>query len=190
MQANEFLFLTGYRATGKSTVGKLLASSFSVRWMDTDAWIEHQTQSSIAELFEQHGESHFRDWETRCLRELRDEKDEDARGDRPRGVISLGGGAILRRENRQMIRESGRCVWLTASSQTLADRLAKDSRTALNRPSLTGKPPTEEIDQVLTARLPFYREVCDFEVSTEQSNAEQLATSIRHWWSQPRTESR
>ncbi|OYP37125.1 shikimate kinase [Rhodopirellula sp. MGV] len=168
------LFLIGYRGTGKTTVASILAALLQTRWIDLDVVIETKAGKTISELFTEGGEPLFRDWETRCLQE-------SIESDGPPQVISLGGGAVLREENRDFIADNGHCVWLTASPETIAQRIGADATTAARRPALTDLSPTDEIKSVLTAREPIYREASHYAVSTESLAPAEVADQITQW---------
>ena len=168
------IYLTGYRGTGKTTVGRLISAELSTQCVDLDAVIESAAGQSIREIFADGGEVQFRDWETRCLRETA--------GDTSSGrVISLGGGAILRDANRKIIRETGVCIWLTASPQRIAERISTDETTGDRRPALTELSPREEIAAVLTIREPLYRESADLVVETDNRTPAEVAAAINLW---------
>jgi len=141
------LYLTGYRGSGKTSLGKWLGARLSRPVIDLDDRIEEAAGCSIREIFEQEGETGFRDRETDALRHLSGE---------PESVVSLGGGAILRDENRKFIAATGYCIWLQVDADTVLRRLAQDNSTAARRPALTTLPPREEIEALLAARKKFY----------------------------------
>lgn len=171
------IYLTGYRGTGKTTVGKLISAQLSTDCVDLDDAIEAAAGKTIGELFEAGGEELFRDWETRCLRAVA--------GDPSRGrVVSLGGGAILRPENRQLIRETGICVWLTASSEVIAARIQADQADGGRRPALTQLSPVEEIQALLIRREPLYRQCADLTLATDDKSPGQLAADVIAWAAQ------
>ncbi|MBI1247433.1 shikimate kinase [bacterium] len=163
------LALIGYRGTGKSHAGRLLAERLAWPMIDADIWVEQQAGRSIAEIFAAEGETGFRDRESQALVKLT-----EASGQ----ILSLGGGVILRAENRQRIAERCFTVWLTASATEIARRLARDDQTQTRRPSLTGKPTLHEIEEVLTARLPLYRESANITIDTEGKSPEEVVQSI------------
>ncbi|MFN7731417.1 MAG: shikimate kinase, partial [Pirellula sp.] len=148
------VFLIGYRGSGKSTLGRGLASSVNRPFIDSDHWIEEQSGCSIPDLFTQQGEPAFRDWETRALETICDARTPDS-------IVSLGGGAILRERHRNWIREHGHAVWLVASPGTLAKRIEQDIASGRSRPSLTSLGTLREIETVLAQREPLYRETAD-----------------------------
>src|SRR4051812_17648318 len=99
------LFLIGYRGTGKSTVGPLLAAALGWEFADADDLIEAAAGRSVADIFAAEGEAGFRDREAAALAEL-------CRGERR--VVATGGGAVLRPANRELLAASGFVAWLTA----------------------------------------------------------------------------
>src|SRR5687767_5496661 len=121
------IFLIGYRGTGKSTVARLLALRLGCEWIDADVEIELRAGKSIAAIFADDGEPVFRDLESEVVADL-------AR--RPNAVVALGGGAVLREENRRAI-TGGVSIWLKASVATILGRLASDATTGDRRPNLT-----------------------------------------------------
>ena len=170
------IYLTGYRGTGKTTVGRLIAAELGCRCVDLDRLIEQSAESSIREIFESGGEAEFRDWESRCLERLA-KTPTDALT-----VVALGGGAILREENRDRIRESGCCVWLTASPETLVGRIAGDPLSEADRPALTKLSAAREVEEMLAKRQPLYRESADHIVSTEAKSPGEIAAEILEWY--------
>ncbi len=168
------LLLTGYRGCGKSVVGKLLSEMLSRNLIDTDVEIEKKEGRSIAEIFADVGELGFRDLESlqiSCLRCLKEP-----------AIISLGGGAILRSENRKQIRELGFTVWLQASAETLHGRIENDHATQSRRPKLSKLGDLEEILAILEDRLAWYNEVADLAVDTNDLSMEQVAAIIADWF--------
>jgi 3-dehydroquinate synthase len=127
------IFLYGPPGTGKSTIGRVLARDLDLPFVDLDRLIESNAGMPIAQIMAQQGEAAFRAMETAALRELC-EHAEHARNS-PDRVLALGGGALLRDENRRLVEIHGTVVLLTAGIQTLLDRLKDD---AGKRPLLTG----------------------------------------------------
>ncbi len=163
------IFLIGYRGTGKSAVARELASRLGYSWVDADDAIEQHAGKSIARIFVDDGESAFRQMEAGIVAELVGER---------RTVVALGGGAVLRDENRQTIRAAGPVVWLTASVTTILERLAADSMTAHRRPNLTVAGGRAEIEELLAMRTPLYRECATLAVDTEGKTAAEVADEI------------
>jgi shikimate kinase len=163
------LVLIGYRATGKTTLARLLAQKLGWDWTDADVEIERRAGKPIARIFAEDGEPAFRDLEARAIADL---------CRRPRLVLAAGGGAPLRAESRQAMRAGGRVVWLTAVPETILARMSGDATTALRRPNLTDKGPLEEIVHLLALRAPMYREAAHLTVDTEGRSPEDLAAEI------------
>ncbi|MGA2255025.1 MAG: shikimate kinase [Thermoguttaceae bacterium] len=168
------LVLIGYRATGKTTLAQQLAQRLGWDWIDADVEIEHRAGKSIAQIFAEEGESAFRDLEAAVIADL---CGRGTRGTRLR-VVAAGGGAPLREESRRVMREFGQVVWLTASPETILTRMTGDATTADRRPSLTNRPPLEEIVQLLSRREPVYRESAHLIVDTEGKSPQQLTDEI------------
>jgi shikimate kinase len=163
------LVLIGYRGTGKSTVARLVAERLAWPWFDADAEIESRAGKSIAQIFADDGEGAFRDWESQVVADL---------ATRSSAVLALGGGAILRPENRAAILREGRVVWLTASPETLWRRIEQDRATAERRPNLTAEGGITEIIATLDARRDVYRQCAHHEVDTQGRTPEEVADAI------------
>ena len=163
------LILIGYRATGKTTLARLLAERLGCDWIDADVEIERRAGKSIARMFADDGEPAFRDLEARAIADLCGRDDL---------VLAAGGGAPLRPESRQVMRQRGTVVWLVAQPETILRRMSADATTAARRPNLTDKGPLEEILQLLKVREPIYRETAHLQIDTEGKSPEQLADEI------------
>jgi shikimate kinase/3-dehydroquinate synthase len=120
------IFLYGPPGTGKSTVGKKLADNLKLPFIDLDRVIETNAGMSIPQIMEQQGESAFRDFESAALKNLLAEKE---------SVLALGGGALLRDENRAFAESNGQVILFMAELSTLLERLHYESG---NRPLLAG----------------------------------------------------
>jgi shikimate kinase len=162
--------LVGYRGTGKSTVGRLLAAQMNREFVDVDLEIEARSGRSIGEIFGESGEPVFRDWEERVLAEVL--------GRLPEAVVATGGGSVLREQNRQRIREFGAIIWLTATPDELARRLDDDERSGMGRPALSAAGAIEEIAEILCARTPIYEGLADFVIETGGKSPEEVAAAI------------
>jgi shikimate kinase len=163
------IFLVGYRGTGKTTVAQELASRLSFDWIDADDVVEQQAGKSITAIFAEDGEAAFRDCEQRVVAELTRKR---------RTIVALGGGAVLSAVNRQVMRAAGPVVWLTASVDSILERLAADPTTAGRRPNLTPAGGKAEIEALLAQRTPLYRECATFMVDTEGKTAADVADEI------------
>lgn len=161
--------LIGYRGAGKTTVAQRLALLLGWDWIDADVEIELRGGKSIAEIFADDGEERFRDLESDVLAEL---------SARERLVLALGGGAVLRRENRRRIKDAGTVVWLVAPPEELWRRIVADAATAARRPPLTSHGGEAEIVEMLALRAPLYRECADLEVPVCGRPPDDIAAEI------------
>ncbi|MCL4109684.1 UNVERIFIED_CONTAM: hypothetical protein GTU68_055045 [Idotea baltica] len=169
--------LIGYRGCGKSSVAPMIADALKCEWVDSDREIERLAGKTIAQIFAEHGEQHFRDLESQVLNQLSQSSGSF--------VIAAGGGAILRESNRKLLKAAGPVVWLTAEVSVLAERILGDGQTAANRPSLTGTDVVQEIRDVLEARLPLYQDAATFTVATDNRSVEDIChaalSAIERW---------
>ena len=160
------IVLIGYRGTGKSTVGRLLAARLGRELVSTDAEIVKRAQRTIPEIVAQEGWEYFRDLESDICREL---------AGRDQLVIDTGGGAILREQNVEALKKNGTVFWLTASVETIAKRIGGDNQ----RPSLTGtKSFVDEIQDVLRERTPKYQAAADHVIATDDRSINQLVETL------------
>lgn len=163
--------LVGYRATGKTTIAKALAKRWKIGWIDLDVAIEEYAQMSIAQIFAEKGETYFRDLEAEVVKDVLNKPEPM--------VIATGGGAPLRDSSRALMKERGVVVWLTASVDTIAKRMLGDVTTAARRPALTdAKSPVAEIERVLVAREPIYRETAMMVVKTDDRTVDEIVMEI------------
>jgi len=162
------IFLVGYRGTGKTTVARLLAQRLGRESIDADKEIERRAGKTIAAIFSDEGEPPFRDLEAAVVADLA----------RTSLVISTGGGAVLREASRAVMQAAGPIVWLTASVDTIAVRIAADAATARLRPNLTAVGGKAEIAAVLAERTPIYQACATFVVDTEGKTPAEVADQI------------
>ncbi len=174
--AGSGLALVGYRGTGKSTVGRIVAERMRCAFADADIELERAVGRSIRSIFELDGEPAFRALEAEVLLDLTES---------PRlavGVLATGGGAVLLEANRRALRRFGLVVWLTADSETLARRLSGSRSPLADRPALTAAGTLEEVAAVLAARTPIYREAADVEVVSGGRSVFEVADSVAEAW--------
>jgi len=158
--------LIGYRGTGKSSVGKILAARLARPLLSTDAEVVRLAGQTIPAIVEQHGWDYFRDLESKVCQDLAGQNGL---------IIDTGGGAILRSQNVDVLKQTGKLFWLTASVETIAKRIGPDTQ----RPSLTGtKSFIDEIHDVLQDRLPKYEAAADSVIETEGRSLTQVADEI------------
>jgi shikimate kinase len=163
------IFIIGYRAVGKTTIGKKLADRLACSFVDTDQLIIRKKGLSIRSIVEREGWDAFRRLEQQVLADL----------SRCRNcVVATGGGAILHREQWRELRRDSLVVLLTASPEILIDRLARDSGTVDNRPSLQGNNVCSEVRTVLAEREPLYRETAHLIIDTGSSAPEEIIEFI------------
>lgn len=163
------IFLTGYRATGKTTVANQVATALSMESIDADVFLEQQAGLTIAEIFAAEGEIGFRDRESAIVKQL---------AAREQLVVALGGGAILREENRQALQGRGITIWLTASAETIFERMSTDPLTGQRRPNLTNTGGLAEVRELLQQRDPLYQAAADFSVDTEELSPAEVTSRI------------
>lgn len=172
------IFLIGYRGTGKTSVARELARRLDCDWVDADAVVEQEAGKTIAAIFAEDGEESFRGLESRVITALSRPSADAGPGGTRRMIVALGGGAVLREENRRAISAGGTVVWLTAGIDTIFDRLAADPTTSSRRPDLTAAGGRAEIEALLAERTPLYRQCATLVVDTEGKTAAELADEI------------
>ena len=161
------VLLIGFMGCGKSTIGKLLSSRLNMELIDTDEWIVNSEGKSINRIFDENGEGYFRDLETKALERIL------ASG--KQAVISVGGGMPVREENRKLMRSIGTVVYLTASQDTLYNRLVNDRK----RPMLRGTDIRGRIRSLMDQREAIYLEAADLCVPTDQDSPLKTAEAVR-----------
>lgn len=172
------IILIGYRATGKSSVGELLARRLDLPVVDTDQLIEERAGKSIVRIFAEDGEPAFRDLEEAIVAELL----------RQNGgmILSTGGGVPLRESSRKRLKAGGIVFWLTASRETIYYRMNQDESNDSRRPRLTDLTPLVEIETVLEKRNPLYLATARFVIPTDEKSTEEIADEIIDKFSQER----
>ena len=158
------IVLTGFMGTGKTAVGRELSRLLNMKLVDVDTEIEKSRQMTINEIFKQFGELRFREIETEMIRKLSERKDV---------IISTGGGAVLRQENVDVLREQGIIVCLMATPETILKRTSHSS----HRPLLQVEDPFGKIKELLDFRRPFY-EKADIMIDTDGKTPREIAEEI------------
>jgi len=164
------IYLIGYRCTGKTTVGELLSQKLSWPVLDSDVELVNEQKRPISEIVEKEGWDSFRSIEKGIIKKL-------SRLDQH--VIATGGGAVLDPENIGAIKTTGKVVWLKATPETIARRIAEDESTEENRPALTDKGIFDEIEETLNFRNPIYEGAMDFSIDTDILTIEEICTIIQ-----------
>ncbi len=163
------IILTGYRATGKTMVGLMLAQHLNLDFIDMDEMLEARAGQSIRKIVAQQGWGQFRLLERDLLAEMICRKDV---------VISTGGGAILHQDIWNLLRQTGLTVWLTADIDTICRRLSEDANSASQRPTLTDSDIYAEVAQVLAEREPLYKKGSQLTVDTSNKTAGEIVHII------------
>jgi shikimate kinase len=161
----ERILLVGMMGAGKTTTGRLVAEELGWEYLDSDAEVEQATGLSVPALFARDGEEAFREAETDALRRA-------CTSTRP-VVVSVAGGAVLRAENRALLRACGRVVWLRARIETLAVRVGD----GVGRPLLDGDP-YAALRRLDAVRRPLYAEVADDIIDVDELSPDEVATRI------------
>jgi len=165
----EKIILTGYRATGKSSIGKILADLLGFGFIDTDQAIEKRQGETIAEMVGRGGWDLFRRKEEDMLLELAPSKNK---------VIATGGGSVMHEKAWAKLRKNALAVCLVADVKTICQRLDADSDTEDQRPALTEMGTMNEIAMVLSERQPLYEKSSDLIINTEGKTPEEVAEFI------------
>jgi len=159
------LFLVGPMGAGKTTIGRQLAQILQREFKDSDHEIVRRTGASIPLIFDIEGEEGFRRREADVIDGLT----------RAEGlVLATGGGAVLREENRQILRARGTVIYLYASIEQLVRRTARDR----NRPLLQTADPKAKIKELMEQRDPLYREVADMILYTDDRSVRSVVKEI------------
>jgi shikimate kinase len=160
------LALIGFMGTGKSSVGRLVAQQLHFTFLDTDRVIESRAGKSINEIFQQAGETAFREWERRIVEELTH---------RSKTVIASGGGLPADEANLASLKTHALVVCLWAVPETILERV----RDHTHRPLLNEADPLAKIRSLLSTREPYYRQA-DVLVNTERRSLREVATQVIH----------
>ena len=137
------IVLVGMMGAGKSTIGRRLSARLGLPFLDADAEIELAHRLSIPDIFEKYGEPYFRDGEVRVIARLLESGP---------AVIATGGGAVMRQETRDRIREKAISIWLKASSDVIMRRVKRRS----DRPLLQTADPEATVERLIREREPVY----------------------------------
>lgn len=168
------IYLVGPMGVGKTTVGRSLAKSLGLEFVDSDQQIEERTGVSISTIFDIEGEAGFREREAKEIFELVKRKDI---------VLATGGGAVTREDVRKAMRHNGLVIYLHATLEMLVER----TRSSKNRPLLnTGADPREVLEALMLEREPLYRAEADIVFETDSRSphavARDICSEIRKRW--------
>jgi shikimate kinase len=158
------IFLTGFMGCGKTSVGRMLSSRLGCEFIDLDEVIVNEAGTSIKDIFASQGEPAFRQLESQALSGV---------ASRAGAVVSTGGGAVIAEQNRNVMRQSGFIVNLTASVEAIAARLTGDSE----RPLLAGDASVQRIRDMLQVRDRFYADA-DLRIDTTAKKIHEVVGEI------------
>ncbi len=163
------IVLIGFRGTGKSTVGKLLANRLERAFIDSDKYVEDSTGKTIKHIFEEDGEEGFRKIEADVIAKLSGMDNK---------IVAVGGGAILKKDNVSNLKDNGFLVLLEATPEIIHNRITQDEKTIRQRPSLTDKKSLDEIKHLLEQREHPYKNAADYTINTSYVACEDIVNEI------------
>ncbi len=163
------IYLVGYRCTGKSSVGRRLASRLGRAFADTDSMVVEQAGKEIAAIVETNGWADFRRLEQACLLALAAKHQQ---------VVATGGGIVLDAHNVQTMKTSGIVVWLTAAPDIIRQRMQTDIQSEHQRPALTDRNAMDEIERVMEERRPLYQAASDIAIDTGRASPQALIQDL------------
>lgn len=161
------IILIGFMGVGKTSVGKALAQKLNIDFIDTDCEIEKYANRTIPDIFEIYGENHFRELETKVLKDLIQKDDI---------IISTGGGIIISKENREILKDEEKIIFLDANAETIIEHLSKEVN---KRPLLKDSENLHRrIDELMSMRYNKYKEVCDICIDVNGKNIDEVVSQI------------
>ena len=150
------IVLCGFMGSGKTTVGRLLGKITGMRFVDLDKYIEKKYNTTIRQIFDEHGETYFRDLEHEAAKELAQRKNH---------IISAGGGTLLFDRNVEVLKKSCTVILLSVPLSVIKYRLRNDKK----RPLLQRADKEKVMEDLYNARLPLYQKAADHTVNANQS---------------------
>lgn len=162
---NYNIFLIGFMGAGKSTVARELKKQLEMNYVEMDQLIVEQRGMAITDIFEEYGETYFRNLESNVLIELQKRK---------QTIVSCGGGIVVREDNKDHMKKNGRVVFLTATPNTVYERV----KNSTERPILNNNMNVEFISQLLEKRRALYEEAADITVATDGKSVSEICDEI------------
>ena len=159
------IFLIGFMGAGKGTIARTLQRELGFPLVEMDERIVQEQGMSINDIFAQYGEAHFREIESQLVVDL---------GKQEPSIVSCGGGVVVRPENTQNMKKSGRIVLLKASPETIFERV----KNSTDRPILNGHMNVEYIAELMEKRRALYEEAADITIQTDGKTREQICEEI------------
>lgn len=158
------IYLVGFMGTGKTAVGKLLASCLKKEFVEMDEVIEKEQRKKIVDIFAQDGEEHFRNLERQLLETLSQKEDL---------VVSCGGGVVCKDENLSLLKKTGVVFTLNANEQTIYQRIKSEK----HRPLLNVDNPLGKITELLNKRRQYYIKA-DYVIDTDNLTVKEVIDKI------------
>lgn len=160
------IYLIGFMGSGKSVVSRCLARFMQRQWVEMDELLAEQAGKPITQIFEEDGEEAFRQMESALLCRI---------GAGEPAIVSCGGGVVLRTENVDYMKKTGTVVLLSATSETIYERV----RHSTHRPVLKGHMNVPDIAEMMAKREPYYQAAADLIVSVDGKTSEIVAEEVR-----------
>lgn len=166
METNKNMFFIGFMGCGKSTMARLLAEELPMELVEMDETIEAEEHRTISEIFATDGEPYFRDLESQLIVRI---------ADKGGMIVSCGGGAILREENVINMKKNGTIVYLSATPETIYERV----RYSTKRPLLNGNMNVEYIRELMSKRVDKYEKAADVILSVDGKTKMEVLEQIK-----------
>ncbi|NMC64068.1 MAG: hypothetical protein GYA55_12970 [SAR324 cluster bacterium] len=166
-ESKKSIALIGMMGAGKSSIGRIISEKLCFDFVDLDEELEKRQGMKIREIIDRKGEASFRNLEASLFSEYVESENV---------VFSCGGGLILRLENRNLLKKHFLTIWIHASEEELASRVAQD----INRPLLSGYDTKSRLKELFLERRPFYAEVADLFMSSQHSSERECAERIMY----------
>lgn len=161
----ENIFLIGFMGSGKSTIAHALQRELGMQLVEMDARIVKEQGMSINDIFEQYGEAHFRDIESELILTI---------GAEGNTIVSCGGGVVVRPQNTEYMRKSGKVIYLKATPETIYERVKHST----DRPILNGNMNVAYISELMEKRRPLYEGAADITVTTDGKSRDIICQEI------------
>jgi shikimate kinase len=163
------IFLIGFRCTGKTTVGRIIANKLHMEFIDADDELVKQQKMPISEIVDKHGWAYFRQKESEIIKKIASMNNQ---------LVATGGGVILNNDNVDYMKKSGTIIWLKATPETVKNRILQDEKTEQSRPSLTSKGLIDEIEETIKTRTPLYQAAMEFCIDTDNVQIEEVVSKV------------